>query len=76
MNINPKRLTSAIDLTSLGALKAAEARYGFQERPTSTKAFFRSGKTGEGYEKLTKLQRLRVINACDQEMSEFGYSLN
>ena len=76
LNINPKRLTSAIDLTSLGALKAAEARYGFQERPISTKAFFRSGKTGEGYEKLTKLQRLRVINACDQEMSEFGYSLN
>jgi hypothetical protein len=76
LKIDPKQLNIAINATSLAALKAAEEQYGFQERPSNTKAFFRNGRTGEGYEKLTKLQRLRVINACDQEMSELGYSLS
>ena len=76
LKIDPQRLSFATNATSLAALKAAEEKYGFQERPPNTKAFFRNGKIGEGYEKLTIPQRTRVMKACEQEMSELGYSLD
>jgi hypothetical protein len=76
LKIDPKRLAVAIASTSLNALKSAEAKHGFQERPKNTRAFFRNGRTGEGFEKLSKTQRDRVIDACGHEMSELGYALN
>lgn len=75
LKVDTKKLTAAIAATSLETLKAAEAKHGFQERPKGTKAFFRKGRSGEGYAKLAQPQRNRVINACGQEMSELGYSL-
>jgi hypothetical protein len=73
LKIDSEKLTSAIEATSLDALKSAEARHGFRERPATTKAFFRSGRTGEGLEKLTHAQRDRILEACEEEMAACGY---
>lgn len=74
LKIDDDRLDQAVAATSLEALKAVEAKHGFKERPASTKSFFRSGQTGEGYEKLTETQKGRVIAGCGQVMEELGYS--
>lgn len=75
LKIDAKKLTAAVQATSLEALKAAEAKHGFKERPAQTKTFFRSGRAGEGYEMLSKSQQARIIDTCGQEMERFGYEV-
>ncbi|SFR33174.1 Sulfotransferase domain-containing protein [Yoonia tamlensis] len=76
LKIDSDRFDAAIAATSIGALKAAEAEHGFRERPASAKAFFRSGRTGDGYKELSKSQQERVIDACGSQMQACGYSLD
>lgn len=75
LSIDNKKLAAALEATSLQALQAAEAKHGFRERPRNTKAFFRSGRTGEGHEKLSQSQKERIFEACGPEMEACGYAL-
>lgn len=71
--VDPIRINAAIANTSLTALREAEGRFGFRERPNSTNTFFRSGAIGEGRERLSLAQRRRLIDGCGHEMEPLGY---
>ena len=46
---------------------------GFAEKPAGCERFFRSGRTGEGSEKLTIEQRQRLANGLYGVMKRFQY---
>ena len=46
---------------------------GFAEKPAGCERFFRSGRTGEGAEKLTIEQRQRLAKGLSGVMKRFQY---
>ena len=74
VNVDGARLKAAVAATSLSALKKAETKHGFREKPAKIDTFFRSGRAGEGAERLSIAQKQRVITACGDEMTALGYS--
>ncbi len=71
--VAPERLHSAVEQTDLARLQAQEAAAGFAEAPRRDQPFFRSGRSGEGRERLTAKQVQRVIDAHGDAMRRFGY---
>ena len=67
------RIAAAVDATSFTSLSKAEDRHGFNERPTETKRFFRSGTQGEWRERLSVRQVQRVVDECGDMMRRNGY---
>jgi hypothetical protein len=69
--VDEDRLQTALEMTSLDALKAAESEKGFAEAKNG--AFFRSGKVGGYKDVLTGKQISRIERAHGDKMREFGY---
>jgi hypothetical protein len=73
MNATDEQIAKAVEDASFDNLRAAEQGAGFKERPKETKAFFRSGRSGEWRERLTEAQVAAVVTANQAQMKRFGY---
>mgnify|MGYP003325529870 CR=1 FL=1 len=61
--------------TSIEKLQTLEAKVGgFAEKPKGCDRFFRSGRSGEGAEKLSLEQRQRLEESLSATMKRFGYT--
>lgn len=68
-------VNQAIANTSIERLKKLEDEVGgFDEKPDGCERFFRSGKSGEGAEKLSIEQRRRLYRNLKDVMDRFSYS--
>ena len=56
-------------------LQVLPERTGFNEKPKGCDRFFRSGRSGEGAEKLTLAQRQRLSKGLSNVMKRFDYEL-
>lgn len=70
----PEAVDAAVEAARFERLREQEANSGFRERPPIAGTFFRSGRTGEGWERLDDLQRARIHEACAEAMLALGYS--
>lgn len=73
LEVDPPRLVSAVERSSLVRLQAQEAAQGFHERPAGAAVFFRGGRAGEGRQRLAADQVERIVQANRAEMIRFGY---
>ena len=69
----PGQLQSAINRSSFDKLKEQEDKEGFKEKPEQAERFFRSGKSGEWREKLTRRQVREIVATHHKQMARFGY---
>jgi hypothetical protein len=67
------QLRLAIERSSFDKLKRQEAEQGFKEKPEKAEVFFRSGKSGEWREKLTRRQVREIVAVHNAQMDRFGY---
>lgn len=71
--VSDQKLTTAIRNASFKELSAQEMRQGFEERSDHADKFFREGRAGSGKDRLTDVQRQRIIAAHGSVMKRFGY---
>jgi Sulfotransferase domain len=71
--IDRKKIAKTVKKTSFKALKSMEKRDGFSEKSEHSKAFFRSGKTGQWKSKLSEAQIERLVTPNYVQMKRFGY---
>lgn len=69
----PEQLHLAIQRSSFDNLKKQEAEQGFKEKPDKAEVFFRSGKSGEWRDKLTRRQVREIVSTHHGQMQRFGY---
>ncbi|KGG26543.1 MULTISPECIES: sulfotransferase domain-containing protein [unclassified Prochlorococcus] len=70
----PELVNQALENTSIDRLKKLEDQVGgFSEKPEGCERFFRSGRTGEGAEKLSFEQRQKLASSLDVVMKRFDY---
>ncbi len=69
----PEQLQLAIERSSFDNLKKQEAEQGFKEKPDKAEVFFRSGKSGEWRDKLTRRQVRQIVSTHHEQMERFGY---
>ncbi|UUX49928.1 sulfotransferase domain-containing protein [Nisaea acidiphila] len=67
------RLARAIRHCSFEELSRQEEEGGFSERPPHMERFFRAGRSGEGAEELSSLQRQRLVSEFGAVMRKLGY---
>ena len=67
------QLARAIELSSFEQAKAQEAKKGYRERPNQSKAFFRTGRTGQWRQQLSREQVSRIVTENQEQMARFGY---
>ena len=68
-----EEIASALAACKFEKLQAKELKDGFREKPSSANVFFRSGKVGEGLERLTLAQQ-QQLHYCHAEMMQtLGY---
>lgn len=68
-------LAASVDASRFERLRDAEQRDGFLERPEKAARFFRSGRVGEGAERLDAGQRQRIRDAHGDLMDALGYGI-
>jgi len=68
------RIDNAVALSRFDRLQAIESREGFREIPVKAERFFRSGRSGEGIERLSPELRQRILDQHGPVMAELGYS--
>jgi aryl sulfotransferase len=68
-----EQVQRAMELSGFERLQRQEARHGFPEAPAGAGAFFRSGRSGEWREALTRSQVERIVRDHGAFMSRFGY---
>lgn len=74
LTTEPELIQKAIDNTSIENLKQIESEVGgFKEKPKACKTFFRSGRSGEGAEKLSLEQRRRLFSLLQDTMARLDY---
>ncbi|MDQ8199803.1 sulfotransferase domain-containing protein [Pelagicoccus enzymogenes] len=66
-------LANAIERCRFEKLKQVEEEVGFHERPPSSRAFFRSGKSGDWRNHLSANQVSRIVDAHHIQMQKLGY---
>lgn len=76
MEVDEEQLQRALDESSFDNLKAVEQQQGFVERPDTTPAFFRSGRSGEWRERLSEEQVAAIVVPNEAPMRRFGYWLD
>lgn len=67
------KINRAVEMSSFKNLQRAEQSGGFREKPEQAEAFFRSGRSGEGREKLSQKQQDKIIDSNRALMHELGY---
>lgn len=71
---NQDLVDAALRNTAIGRLQALEKQVGgFAEKPAVCERFFRSGRSGEGAEKLSLEQRHELALGLAEVMARFGY---
>ncbi len=73
LNPKPDQLRLAIERSSFENLRKQEEATGFKEKPEKAERFFRSGKSGEWQDKLTRRQVRQIVSAHHLQMQFFGY---
>ena len=73
LNPKPEQLRLAIDRSSFEKLKEQEDKEGFREKPDKAERFFRSGKSGEWQDRLTRRQVRQIVQVHHEQMRRFGY---
>lgn len=75
LGLNPPhtRLDRAIEFSSFETLHRLEQEHGFRERGSSKHAFFRSGRTDQWREVLSRDQVERLVKGHRGQMMRFGY---
>ena len=73
LDLDPARLTKAIDFSSFDKLKAQEAKTGFVENSDNQDSFFRSGKAGAWQSGLTAEQAAKIEADHQRVMQKYGY---
>jgi len=69
----PEQLQLAIERSSFDKLRKQEEESGFKEKPEKAERFFRSGKSGEWQDKLTRRQVREIVSTHHAQMERFGY---
>ena len=72
-NINELDIKKVINATQFQKLRQLEDNEGFMERHEKSDRFFRSGRSGEGLEKLPKKLQEDIIKKHSAVMEELGY---
>jgi len=67
------QLGLAIERSSFETLKKQEEESGFKEKPDKAERFFRSGKSGEWQDRLTRRQVREIVRVHHEQMARFGY---
>lgn len=70
---SPASVNHAVEACRFDRLKKVEDADGFSEKPSETRAFFRSGQSGEGRHVLNRSQIDRIIAVHGAIMERFGY---
>ena len=70
------RIDRAVELSRFERLQAIEGRSGFGEVAVNAERFFRSGRAGEGIERLPRDLKQRILDEHGEVMAELGYSPN
>lgn len=75
LGLNPPeaRIQNAINMSSFEVLREQEKRWGFREKSEHADAFFRSGRSEQWKDKLTRDQIALMVSAHRQQMARFGY---
>jgi hypothetical protein len=73
LNPKPEQLALAIERSSFENLRKQEESSGFKEKPHKAERFFRSGRSGEWQDKLTRRQVREIVSAHHVQMQRFGY---
>lgn len=68
------RIARAVELSRFDRLRSIEQRDGFREVPARADRFFRSGRAGEGIERLPDHLRAKILDTHGPVMEELGYS--
>ncbi|MDN3644825.1 sulfotransferase domain-containing protein [Pontixanthobacter aestiaquae] len=76
IEIEPGLVTKAVSRCSIDRLRIDEAKKGFNERPSTQRSFFRSGKIGDGAKNLSKDQISMILNDHGRVMEMVGYPAN
>lgn len=66
-------IADAVEQSRFTKLQAKEDEFGFAERPKKSKRFFRSGRAGEGAEKLSDQLQKQILDANYDLMMELSY---
>ncbi len=66
-------IDTALAACQFETLKAKELKNGFREKPSAAGSFFRTGKVGEGRERLTLLQQQQLHDCHAEMMQTLGY---
>lgn len=74
LEVGQHRIAEAVAACSFDRLKRLESEQGFREKTSSERAFFRSGKVGEGRASLSVDQRQSIIATHREWMEKLGYS--
>lgn len=70
---NDALLRRTICQSEFKTLQTQEKRTGFSEKPEKSQSFFRSGRTGEGKERLSAELQDQIIKEHQKIMKELGY---
>lgn len=71
---SPALIKQSIKNTSIGKLQELESEVGgFREKPNTCQKFFRSGRSGEGAEQLSRDQRRLLYSVFKSTMKRLGY---
>jgi len=68
-----EQIASAVAQSRFDKLREQEEISGFRERPEKATKFFRSGRVGEGTERLNADLLQKMVEANRQLMQELGY---
>ena len=74
LSLGGPRIDQAIDLARIDRLQDQERTFGFVETPSTERAFFRAGRSGDWRSSLNKAQIARVLRHHGPEMRRFGYA--
>ena len=73
MDASDEAIARAQELSAFTILRDVEESFGFNERPSTTKNFFRSGRKDEWKDVLTPAQISKIVEPNIQLMRQFGY---
>jgi hypothetical protein len=73
LKVDAGQLQGAIEKSSFAEMARQEELHGFNERPSTTEKFFRSGKAGQWREALSQAQVSAIVAAHGPMMMRFGY---
>ena len=73
INTTMEKLEEAIQASSFDKLKEQEEKFGFSEKPTVAREFFRVGKAGQWRDVLSRNQIDEIIKSNQEQMKRFDY---